>query len=57
MEKGVADVTNCKTVILDEADKLLSQDFQGLKSHTNKWDRGNAVGGVCLLNENGSIFL
>lgn len=30
MEKGVADVTNCKTVILDEADKLLSQDFQGV---------------------------
>ena len=57
MEKGVADVTNCKTVILDEADKLLSQDFQGLKSQTNKWDRGNAVGGVCLLNENDSIFL
>lgn len=28
MEKGVADVTNCKTLVLDEADKLLSQDFQ-----------------------------
>lgn len=28
MEKGVADVSNCKTLVLDEADKLLSQDFQ-----------------------------
>lgn len=30
MEKQVADVTNCKTFVLDEADKLLSQDFQGV---------------------------
>uniref|UniRef100_A0A915CRQ1 RNA helicase n=1 Tax=Ditylenchus dipsaci TaxID=166011 RepID=A0A915CRQ1_9BILA len=30
MEKGVADVTQCKVLILDEADKLLSQDFQGV---------------------------
>lgn len=28
MEKGVASVANCKMLILDEADKLLSQDFQ-----------------------------
>lgn len=28
MEKGVADMTSCKMMILDEADKLLSQDFQ-----------------------------
>lgn len=28
MEKQVADVKNCKMLILDEADKLLSQDFQ-----------------------------
>jgi ATP-dependent RNA helicase DDX6/DHH1 len=30
MEKGVANVTQCKRLILDEADKLLSQDFQGV---------------------------
>ncbi|CAK5034209.1 unnamed protein product [Meloidogyne enterolobii] len=30
MEKGVANVTRCKTIVLDEADKLLSQDFQGV---------------------------
>jgi len=30
MEKGVADMTSCKMMILDEADKLLSQDFQGV---------------------------
>lgn len=30
MEKGVANVSNCKTIVLDEADKLLSQDFQGV---------------------------
>lgn len=28
MEKGVADVSQCSTLVLDEADKLLSQDFQ-----------------------------
>ena len=28
MEKGVADVSNCNTLVLDEADKLLSQDFE-----------------------------
>lgn len=28
MEKGVADMSNCKMLVLDEADKLLSQDFQ-----------------------------
>lgn len=30
MEKGVANVSQCKTIVLDEADKLLSQDFQGV---------------------------
>ena len=30
MEKGVADVKDCKMLVLDEADKLLSQDFQGV---------------------------
>ncbi|KHJ94611.1 DEAD/DEAH box helicase [Oesophagostomum dentatum] len=30
MEKGVADMSNCKMLVLDEADKLLSQDFQGI---------------------------
>jgi len=28
MDKGVADVSQCKVLVLDEADKLLSQDFQ-----------------------------
>lgn len=28
--KGVADLSNCRTVIMDEADKLLSPDFQPL---------------------------
>lgn len=30
MEKGVAKVEHCKMIVLDEADKLLSQDFQGV---------------------------
>ncbi|WKX99050.1 hypothetical protein Q1695_014152 [Nippostrongylus brasiliensis] len=30
MEKGVADMSHCKMLVLDEADKLLSQDFQGI---------------------------
>ncbi|KAI1707478.1 DEAD/DEAH box helicase domain-containing protein [Ditylenchus destructor] len=30
MDKGVANVTQCKMMVLDEADKLLSQDFQGV---------------------------
>jgi len=30
MEKQVADVSNCKILVLDEADKLLSQDFKGM---------------------------
>lgn len=30
MEKGVAQMDNCKILILDEADKLLSQDFKGM---------------------------
>jgi len=29
-EKGVAKVQNCRMIVLDEADKLLSQDFQGV---------------------------
>jgi len=28
--KGVADLSSCQTLILDEADKLLSQEFKGL---------------------------
>jgi len=30
MEKNVADCSNCKILVLDEADKLLSQDFKGM---------------------------
>jgi len=30
MEKKVAVMDNCKTLVLDEADKLLSQDFKGM---------------------------
>jgi ATP-dependent RNA helicase DDX6/DHH1 len=30
MEKGVANVDKCKILCLDEADKLLSQDFKGM---------------------------
>ena len=30
MEKKVAVVDNCKILCLDEADKLLSQDFKGM---------------------------
>eukprot|EP00088_Acartia_fossae_P028458 TRINITY_DN2927_c0_g2_i1.p1 TRINITY_DN2927_c0_g2~~TRINITY_DN2927_c0_g2_i1.p1 ORF type:complete len:437 (+),score=109.15 TRINITY_DN2927_c0_g2_i1:127-1437(+) len=30
MEKKVADASNCKILVLDEADKLLSQDFKGM---------------------------
>ena len=30
MEKQVADVSHCKILVLDEADKLLSQDFKGM---------------------------
>jgi len=30
MEKQVADVSNCRILVLDEADKLLSQDFKGM---------------------------
>ncbi|VDN21837.1 unnamed protein product [Cylicostephanus goldi] len=28
MEKGVADMSYCKMLVLDEADKLLIQDYQ-----------------------------
>jgi len=30
MEKKIAVMDNCKTLVLDEADKLLSQDFKGM---------------------------
>lgn len=30
MDKQVADVSECKMLVLDEADKLLSQDFKGI---------------------------
>jgi ATP-dependent RNA helicase DDX6/DHH1 len=30
MEKGVAEMDQCKMLVLDEADKLLSQDFKGM---------------------------
>jgi len=30
IEKGIADVSKCKMVVFDEADKLLSLDFQGV---------------------------
>jgi ATP-dependent RNA helicase DDX6/DHH1 len=30
MDKNVADVSQCKMLVLDEADKLLSQDFKGM---------------------------
>lgn len=30
MEKKVAQMSNCKMLVLDEADKLLSQDFSGM---------------------------
>ena len=30
MEKKIADVNNCKILCLDEADKLLSQDFKSM---------------------------
>ena len=37
MEKGVADVSNCNTLVLDEADKLLSQDFKVTKIFGCVW--------------------
>ena len=30
MEKQVANVSKCRMLVLDEADKLLSQDFKGM---------------------------
>lgn len=33
MDKKVADMSHCKILVLDEADKLLSQDFQGMLNH------------------------
>lgn len=37
MDKGVADMSRCTTLILDEADKLLSQDFQGILDRVIKF--------------------
>lgn len=33
MDKNVANMDECKILVLDEADKLLSQDFQGMLDH------------------------
>lgn len=33
MDKKVADMSNCRILVLDEADKLLSLDFQGMLDH------------------------
>ena len=33
MDKNVANVDNCRILVLDEADKLLSQDFKGMLDH------------------------
>ncbi|KOX76536.1 Putative ATP-dependent RNA helicase me31b [Melipona quadrifasciata] len=33
MDKNVANMDHCKTLVLDEADKLLSQDFKGMLDH------------------------
>ncbi|KAI1722275.1 DEAD/DEAH box helicase domain-containing protein [Ditylenchus destructor] len=33
MEKGAANVSHCKMLVLDEADKLLSLDFRGVLDH------------------------
>lgn len=33
MDKNVANMDECKMLVLDEADKLLSQDFKGMLDH------------------------
>lgn len=33
MDKEVANMSNCRILVLDEADKLLSQDFKGMLDH------------------------
>lgn len=33
MDKDVANMSNCRILVLDEADKLLSQDFKGMLDH------------------------
>lgn len=33
MDKEVANTSNCRILVLDEADKLLSQDFKGMLDH------------------------
>ncbi|MCP9258355.1 ATP-dependent RNA helicase DHH1 [Dirofilaria immitis] len=37
MDKNVADMSHCTTLVLDEADKLLSQDFQGILDRVIKF--------------------
>ena len=37
MEKQVANMSHCKMLILDEADKLLSQDFKRLPRPRRPW--------------------
>lgn len=37
MNKGVAVMSDCSTLVLDEADKLLSQDFQGVLDRVIKF--------------------
>lgn len=32
IEKGIAKIAKCKVLVLDEADKLLGQDFQVIRS-------------------------
>jgi len=36
MEKQVANVSKCRMLVLDEADKLLSQDFKGMLDSINR---------------------
>lgn len=33
MDKNVANMDHCRILVLDEADKLLSQDFKGMLDH------------------------
>lgn len=41
MDKNVANMDHCKILVLDEADKLLSQDFKGMLDHViSKYVRG-----------------
>lgn len=39
MDKNVANMDHCRILVLDEADKLLSQDFKGMLDHViSRWD-------------------